>query len=282
VNLIARGETASNRATAHGAAVAADELTDGAVGDWYCWCPRVTASDSGAWLKMTDASHDLGPVAGPEYQPPSNRSAPLLHTPLKSPQLAGAEWCRRLGLKALEERLGSRVRLLVEPLPDKRPDVLEWIHSGSPVPRSGRWLPVCRAHLTVAPGGRETVDELAQFLAGLCGLSVFAAGLMASQVPLRLADAIQQRYRIQRRKDLAQLIFAFVRDPITGQEALVRRGRNMVLLLDLRADPNLRFQFERRLEEVDVQSGHLVQYPQSFSGRHTFEPAITYRRRLPT
>jgi hypothetical protein len=71
--------------------------------------PRAAASESGAWLKIAAACQDLGPVAHPEYQLSSNRGSPFLHTPLKSPQLAGGEWRRRLGLQALEECLGSRI-----------------------------------------------------------------------------------------------------------------------------------------------------------------------------
>jgi hypothetical protein len=104
--------------------------------------PQACRFRSGAWLKNHTASQILGLVAGPEYQPPSNRGPPILHTTLKSPQLAGAEWCWRLGLKSLEERLGNRIGLLVEPLLDEGPNVLEWIDPSSPRPWSCRLLAV--------------------------------------------------------------------------------------------------------------------------------------------
>jgi hypothetical protein len=81
------------------------------------------------WLRQTA---DLSLIHSAMLINERPRRAPFSHAPLKRPQLPGGECGRHLGLEPLEECLGSRVRLLVEPLLNLRPNILEWIDPCSP------------------------------------------------------------------------------------------------------------------------------------------------------
>ena len=89
-------------------------------------------SESGADSGFTAAGQNLAFVTSAEHQSAGNGRAPFSHVPLKCPQLPRGECPRHLGLEPLEECLGSRLRLLVEPLPNLRPNILEWIDPCSP------------------------------------------------------------------------------------------------------------------------------------------------------
>src|SRR3954470_6152237 len=95
---------------------------------------------SGTRLSVAAARQNLGSIAGTQHQLTSNPSAPFPHAPLKSPQLAGREGYRCLSLKPLKQCLRIRIRLLVQPLLNEDPDVLEGVNPRPPRPRFRRWL----------------------------------------------------------------------------------------------------------------------------------------------
>ena len=119
----------------------------------------VSRSWLGARLSRAAAGQNLGWVASTEHQLASNPGAPFPYAPLERPQLAGGERRRSLSLKPLKECLRIRIRLLVKPLLNEGPNVIERMNPGSPSPKSRRSFAVSWTHLTVLPGCREVRNE---------------------------------------------------------------------------------------------------------------------------
>src|SRR5262249_31214834 len=111
---------------------------------------------SGDRLSVSDGGQNFAFVTGAEHQPASNRRAPLPNPALQSPELPRGEWHRRLALQPLEQRLGRRIGLLVEPPLNPRPDGFNWVLASAIASWPAGSLVMGRPHFTIAPHRRKT------------------------------------------------------------------------------------------------------------------------------
>jgi hypothetical protein len=84
-------------------------------------------------------------------QLPGHHPTPRADAPLQRPQLASREAPRVLPVQPLQQRLGSRFRVSLEPQQDFRPDALEGVLPGPPTAGLGRLLTMCRAGFPLPP-----------------------------------------------------------------------------------------------------------------------------------
>jgi hypothetical protein len=88
----------------------------------------------------------------------------LFDATLKRSQLARLERFRPRFLEALKNALGVHIRLGVEPLLNKWPDILKRIGASPPGPRRSYWVAMSVANFATLPGRRHTVNELIEIL----------------------------------------------------------------------------------------------------------------------
>src|SRR5215471_14638491 len=111
-----------------------------------------------------------------------------------------AEWHRRLVLQPLEQRLGRRIGLLVEPLLNPRPDGFNWVLASAIASWPAGSLVMGRPHFTIAPHRRKTGDETAQLRGGASRFGVGDTDFQLREHSLCFSNFPQQSHRVQCRR----------------------------------------------------------------------------------
>src|SRR5215471_4696247 len=111
-----------------------------------------------------------------------------------------AEWHRRLVLQPLEQRLGRRIGLLVEPLLNPRPDGFNWVLASAIASWPAGSLVMGRPHFTIAPHRRKTGDETAQLRGGASRFGVGDTDFQLREHALCFSNFPQQSHRVQCRR----------------------------------------------------------------------------------
>ena len=140
-----------------------------------------------------------------------------------------AEWHRRLVLQPLEQRLGRRIGLLVEPLLNPRPDGFKWVHASAIASWPAGSLAMGRTHFTLAPHRRKTGDETTQLRGGASRFGVGDTNFQLRDHALCFSNFPQQSHRVQCRQRLPELFLALV----SGVNYFFRRVDSSVLLPDM-------------------------------------------------
>lgn len=126
--------------------------------------------------------------------------------------------CREIGRsllpQALEQLLGRSIRFTLQPHHHLRPGSLERIRTRSPMARRLRPCAMRRAHLTLPPGVRETLQKAIEIgVAMWKQVNAFARG-QCSKVVLDRPNLIEESERIECGENRSQPVFHRICDCI--------------------------------------------------------------------
>jgi len=180
---------------------------------------------------------------------------PHPHSALQSAQLPVGKLAITACLQSLQHHFGFHVRPFLQPAQQDRPDFGKRIWPGPP-PVSRLWLlPMSRPHFTGAPCCCQTTYKSRNIRYHYLRCSVLTE---RHHCVLCIPNMLQQKHGIERFHLLFQHFLGLGWNILSHQQSPIWRVGQLILLVNSRTLSVFGFQFERRLEEVCVQSRSLL------------------------
>ena len=130
-------------------------------------------------------------------------------------------------------------------------------------------------HVAPLPGRPQTFEKRLQLRISARRQGRDLAGGDLCEVALHRPNLIEQPQRVQGGGHGAQFVFHLFWNGLRCQEPGARGSRQVIAFRHPDADPGLRSQFERGLEEVHEEPGRLIEPSQDPNRREPFKPSVS-------